>query len=559
MLSKKSYALAAGFALALLPNPPAHAQATPAPGPQTMTHHETIQVTATRVPEDVLSTPASVTVISGEDLVARGVTDLASALSLVAGVNVAPGGDGGPAGSVPEIWGLREFDAFLLVVDGVPWGGAFNPALPSLDLTNVERIEVLRGSAPVMYGATSFVGVIHVIHHAAGDATGSATVGVRNHGGGIAAVVVPLGGGGGGATRQSLTVNGERMGYDDDRAGYDRGHLLYRATADTVAGALRFDADVAVTRQDPSSPHPREGGSLSSRVPLDANHQPKDAHVDEDRFHLVAGLDRQLGGNPWTSTLAVTHTSRAARAWPATGGPACSAAPGPGPASAARRQAGRSEPPPSSRAGPWARCRRSRGRSPARLRRNAVAAPARHAAAPPHARAARSRPRRPARCARGRSLRASLRHWRSPRRPSAGRWRVRRRCAARRRSATGRRGRACRWRVASIRVGRSAGFMRSVSWWAKQTLLFATDMPRTGAWPQPSCDRRTCHRGGTREFPGGCRRSAENPVDRGLPVATLDQMRNWQRHLRLNASSFSACHRSPTGFRSPRLPARPAP
>ena len=313
MLSKNSIALAAAVAVAIVSIWPAHAQtatsATTAPAPNpALTHHETIQVTATRVPEDVLSTPASVTVISGEDLAARGVTDLASALSLVAGVNVAPGGDGGPAGSVPEIWGLREFDAFLLVVDGVPWGGAFNPALPSLDLTNVERIEVLRGSAPVMYGATSFVGVIHVIHHAAGDATGSATVGVRNHGGGIAAVVVPLGAHGG--LQQSLTVNGERTGYDDDRAGYDRGHLLYRATADTAAGAFRFDADVAVTRQDPSSPHPREGGSLSSRVPLDANHQPKDAHIDEDRFHLVAGLDRRLGDNPWTSTLAVTHTRR---------------------------------------------------------------------------------------------------------------------------------------------------------------------------------------------------------------------------------------------------------
>ncbi len=44
----------------------------------------------------------------------------------------------------PALWGLREFDAFLLVVDGVPWGGAFNPALTTLDLTNVERIDVLR-------------------------------------------------------------------------------------------------------------------------------------------------------------------------------------------------------------------------------------------------------------------------------------------------------------------------------------------------------------------------------------------------------------------------------
>ena len=300
MVATKIFRLATGLALLIGPAALTHAQTT--------TQYERIQVTATRVPEDVISTPASVTVISGEELAARGVDDLAGALSLVAGVNVAPGGDGGPAGSVPEIWGLREFDAFLLVVDGVPWGGAFNPALPSLDLTNVERIEVLRGSAPVMYGATSFVGVIQVIHRAAGDTIGSATLGVRNHGGGLAAVVVPLAAHG--SARQSLTVNGERRGYDDARAGFDRGHLLYRATADSAAGALRLDADVAITRQDPSSPHPREGGGLSPRVPLDANHQPKDAHLDEDRFHLVAGLDRKLAGNPWTSTLAVTHTRR---------------------------------------------------------------------------------------------------------------------------------------------------------------------------------------------------------------------------------------------------------
>src|SRR6202022_1308098 len=137
----------------------------PAPPPLA----ETIQVTATRVPEDVEPVPASLTVVSGEELAARGVTALASALPNVGGVAVAAGGDTGPAGAVPELWGLREFDAFLLVVDGVPWGGAFNPALSTLDLAGVDRIEVLRGAAPVMFGATSFVGVIHVIHYAAGQ------------------------------------------------------------------------------------------------------------------------------------------------------------------------------------------------------------------------------------------------------------------------------------------------------------------------------------------------------------------------------------------------------
>src|SRR5437899_5256756 len=131
---------------------------------------ETIEVTATRIAEDVTVVPASVTVIDGDDLRARNARDLQSALGTVSGVSIAPGGDSGPAGSVPELWGLRELDAFLLVVDGVPWGGAFNPDLPTLDLTNIDRIEILRGAAPVMYGATSFVGVIHVIHRVAGAA-----------------------------------------------------------------------------------------------------------------------------------------------------------------------------------------------------------------------------------------------------------------------------------------------------------------------------------------------------------------------------------------------------
>src|SRR5258705_2011778 len=130
---------------------------------------EVIVVTGTKLPDELKFVPETVTVVSGDELRARGAVDLRTALSLTAGVDVSPGSDGGPAGSVPALWGLREFDAFLLVVDDVPYGGAFNPALATLDLTDVERIEVLRGAAPVSFGATSFVGVIHVIHYPAGQ------------------------------------------------------------------------------------------------------------------------------------------------------------------------------------------------------------------------------------------------------------------------------------------------------------------------------------------------------------------------------------------------------
>ena len=74
--------------------------------------------------ESVDRIPVTMTVISDSEIRERGARNLTQALALVAGVEITQGGDGGPAGSVPAFMGLREFDAFLLVVDGVPYGGA---------------------------------------------------------------------------------------------------------------------------------------------------------------------------------------------------------------------------------------------------------------------------------------------------------------------------------------------------------------------------------------------------------------------------------------------------
>ncbi|PYQ28062.1 MAG: hypothetical protein DMF57_17830 [Acidobacteria bacterium] len=264
---------------------------------------ETIEVTATRIAEDVNVVPASITVIDGDDLRARNARDLQSALGTVAGVSIAPGGDSGPAGSVPELWGLREFDAFLLVVDGVPWGGAFNPDLPTLDLSDVDRIEVLRGAAPVMYGATSFVGVIHVIHRPAGAPGNLGRLTAGSYGTFGAGVSLPLSQGV--ALRQSVSASFDRKGYDEQRTQWDRAHVLYRGEAEAAGGTLRFDLDGALLRQDPSSPHPREGPVLTSLVPIGANHNPRDAHIDENRFQGVLGFERR----DWSTTLAFTRSN----------------------------------------------------------------------------------------------------------------------------------------------------------------------------------------------------------------------------------------------------------
>ncbi len=267
---------------------------------------DTIEVTTSKLAEPVDQTPAMITVITGDELRARGAQDLRTALSLVAGVDIAPGGDAGPASSVPGMWGLREIDAFLLVVDGVPAGGAFNPALATLDMTDVQRIEILRGAAPVMYGATSFVGVIQVIHYPAGKTPARATVGAGTRRWGTAAISGNLGDWGG--FRQSLSANASTQRFSPDRSGVDRGHALYRAAGDTGLGRLTVDVDGTVLRQDPYSPHPVEDGMLSPRFPLDANINPSDARKDQNRLQINARLDRQVGFGNWVTTFSADHS-----------------------------------------------------------------------------------------------------------------------------------------------------------------------------------------------------------------------------------------------------------
>ncbi len=268
-----------------------------------------VEVVATRRPESPDRVPESIEVFSGDELRARGVTTLRDALALAAGVAIAPGGDAGPAGAVPEFWGLREFDAFLLVVDGVPWGGALNPDVATLSLRDVERVEVLRGPAPVTFGATSFVGVIHVVHNSA--AATARYVEARAGSFGTAAggvdIALPLSG----AWSSRLSGDFAREGFRDDRTSFSRGHGLWRVIRETGDTRSWLSADVNVLRQDPASPHPREGTSLSTSVPRDANYNPAGAFLNNDRVAISAGFERPIfHGATWGATASYTHSAQ---------------------------------------------------------------------------------------------------------------------------------------------------------------------------------------------------------------------------------------------------------
>lgn len=106
-----------------------------------------------------------------------------------------------------------------------------------------------------------------------------------------------------------MSLSGETRNYSQDRSGMDRGHLLYRAAADTGAGLVQFDVDATALRQNPYSPHPREGAVLSPRFTFDANVNPSDARQDQDRVQANLRLISKIGSGQWITTASYAYTS----------------------------------------------------------------------------------------------------------------------------------------------------------------------------------------------------------------------------------------------------------
>jgi outer membrane receptor protein involved in Fe transport len=278
---------------------------TPIAAPQAQ---EQVEVTATKYADDPDKIPQSMTVVSGQDLRDRGATDLRSALALVAGVDIAPGGDGGPASAVPEMWGFREQDAYLLLVDGIPWGGVFNPQVSTVSLEDVERIEILRGAAPVMYGTTSFVGVIQVIRYHPGQGTSSIQASAGSYGSGAIGASFDVGTWAGFASR--ITIDAEQRDYPDPRTNFERGHVLWRNRNELEGGGeLHFALEGTWLNQSPASPVPRVGAELATNVPLDANYNPSGAEIDPRRNAVSGGFSIPKSYGIWSGLVSYAHSS----------------------------------------------------------------------------------------------------------------------------------------------------------------------------------------------------------------------------------------------------------
>ena len=120
-----------------------------------------LYITATRTPLAADRTPASMSVITGDELRRDGITTVLEALRQVPGLTVVQTGSFGGQTSLFIRGGESKFAKVL--VDGVPVndaGGAFD--FSSLSTDNLDRIEVLRGPASVLYGSDAMAGVVQL-------------------------------------------------------------------------------------------------------------------------------------------------------------------------------------------------------------------------------------------------------------------------------------------------------------------------------------------------------------------------------------------------------------
>lgn len=124
-----------------------------------------VVVTATRAPTSPAQLGSAVSVITGEEIERRQITNTADALRGVPGVDVARSGG---ANQITSVF-LRGSDSShtLVLIDGIPSNDPTSPnrAFNFGDITtdDIDRIEVLRGPQSTLWGSNAMGGVVNII------------------------------------------------------------------------------------------------------------------------------------------------------------------------------------------------------------------------------------------------------------------------------------------------------------------------------------------------------------------------------------------------------------
>ncbi|MCY1281641.1 Colicin I receptor [compost metagenome] len=260
---------------------------------------ETLELTNTVVSaagyeQKITEAPASISVISQEDLQQKSYSNLAEALEDVEGVDVRQG-TGKTGGLNISIRGLPS-DYTLILIDGRRQNTAgnvtpngFNETATSFmpPMSAIERIEVIRGPMSTLYGSDAMGGVVNIITKKVGSEWG-------------------------GSLALEHTVQEDRDFGDTSKAGfYGSGPLVDGLLGMNVRGSLydrgasdlEFDNDTTVSKRG-ASPVEGENYTIGSRLTL-TPHEDHDFSLDFERGRQrydnddcqLGTLDGKTGGN----------------------------------------------------------------------------------------------------------------------------------------------------------------------------------------------------------------------------------------------------------------------
>lgn len=142
---------------------PVHALAAEATGGADAVTVEEVTITARKREEKALDVPATVTVIGGTTLADRGVTNLSDAQELVPGLRIVEDGVGGQRIQLRGISQYLGLPTVGLYVDEVSVSGGGASSGLDVKLYDMDRIEVLHGPQPGLYGEGSMGGTIRYV------------------------------------------------------------------------------------------------------------------------------------------------------------------------------------------------------------------------------------------------------------------------------------------------------------------------------------------------------------------------------------------------------------
>lgn len=139
-------------------------------------------ITATRTEKRDVDVPASTEVLTNQDIVERGATNAMDALTYVNGVEINRYFPGGAAmTTMTSDINIRGYgEGTLVMVNGNPINLNNSYNIDAIPTESIERIEIVKGGASVLYGSEAMGGVVNIITKKKGS--NFVTAGIGNRG-----------------------------------------------------------------------------------------------------------------------------------------------------------------------------------------------------------------------------------------------------------------------------------------------------------------------------------------------------------------------------------------